>query len=76
MANPEEQKDIDALKEKQVELKLRCVDYLLFISKESNDSLIRMGYRNGLGDALRLQIEHLRKNIEIEQKKFLKKWPD
>jgi len=26
MANPEEQKDIDALKEKQVELKLRCVD--------------------------------------------------
>lgn len=76
MISPAEQKDLDELKAKVVELKLACFDWQVEISKMSEKEQITCGHRFGTAQAVYTILLDNRKKIANLDKAYLKKWPD
>lgn len=76
MINPEEKKDLDELKSKINEVKIRTIDYQIALSQMNEGNLIMSGYRYGHAAAYEVQVKKANSEIEKLTRAFLKKYPD
>lgn len=76
MISQREQKDLDALKEKQAQIRNNAFDMCREYMHMDAESLAHCGQRNGVDAAIASTIKDALRQIEQEAKKFVKKWPD
>jgi hypothetical protein len=72
----EELADIETLKKRQSDIKIRAFDLMVAYMKLTVEDLVKSGHRHGVGEALKTSMTRAMDDIQKEEAKFLKKWPD